>query len=366
MNRPVLPLPRAGLAGAGLALAAALSGCQLAYVLKQGTTQLDIAWSAVEIESIRQGREVPATFRPEDLKKLDLIAEVKSFAETEIGLAVGDSYSTYYDTGGSADGGGSAPVSYVVTAAHPLALIPYQWSFPFVGRVAYKGFFEREDALEEKRRLDEAGWDTWISEVSAYSTLGWFRDPVLSSMLQESDADLAELILHELVHRTVYIKGHTALNESLATVVARAAATEFLLLRRGGGGAELAEYRAGNVSKDLWCRALLRLRSDLDSLYRSRLDDAEKRRRKLELFETATRALARLFPEAPGRAFPPSNAHVIGASQYLEHIPLFERLLGRFRGSPRELMAFLKSLPVREDPLSALVAAAGAAAPGQE
>ena len=95
----------------------------------------------------------------------------------------------------------------------------FSWSFPIVGKVTYKGFFTQEGALKEKGGLDERGYDTYLQPSGAYSTLGWLKDPIFSSMLKWDDGTLANLILHEMAHATVYFKGKTDLNEQMATFI---------------------------------------------------------------------------------------------------------------------------------------------------
>src|SRR5690606_3806447 len=108
-------------------------------------------------------------------------------------------------------------VSWTVSASDPWRLQPYEWSFPIVGRVPYLGFFKEEEAREKEQELIQKGLDTYLRGVSAYSTLGWFEDPLLSSMLNYEDHVLAETLIHELVHTTIWIKNSTDFNERLAS-----------------------------------------------------------------------------------------------------------------------------------------------------
>ncbi|MBI4584001.1 MAG: aminopeptidase [Planctomycetes bacterium] len=330
-------------------LGLALWGCQSGYVLRQGIGELGILWGAKRVENEAGGEAGQLQLGEAQRRNLELIPEIRRFAREEIGLEVGDAYTAYYETGGKA-------ISYIVSAAHPLAMIPYRWSFPFVGEVAYKGFFDRADAEAERDRLAQAGWDTRLSEVGAFSTLGWFEDPILSTMLDLPPGELAELLIHELIHRTVFFKDRIALNESLAAAVARAGARRFIEKRFGSPSPELAGYFAGLEEADFHNRLLHRLRQDLDALYRSALPDPVKRRRKAAIFATASAAM---FPEpaAPGKArpaLPPSNALILASGQYQEHVPMMEKLLDHFDGDLPRLVAFLKSLPKDEDPVPAM------------
>jgi predicted aminopeptidase len=342
-----------------------LAGCQSGYVLQQGWVQMGRLWDAEEIPaSLEAEPELPAAIARLDADKrakLQLIGEVRRFAVRELGLAAGDAYTTYFEVKDEA-------VSWAVTAAHPLALVPFRWSFPFVGEVAYKGFFAREEALAEMARLQKEGWDTDLSQVSAYSTLGWFRDPVLSTMLEGSEAELVDVILHELTHRTVYFPDHTELNECLAMAVARAGAVRFLSQRHGPGSAAVEAYLAARRRDDAADESLARLRQDLEAIYRSPLAEAEKLDRKRRAFARCSAVLTALqrrlaggLTVAPGEiSLPPSNAFLLARGQYRESLPLFEGLLELAGGEPRRLIAWLRQIE-REPELPQRLAAALAA-----
>ncbi len=352
------PTARRRLLLAAIALAAlSVTGCQFGYLVRQGAGELALIWGATDLESVRDSWKADGEAGLDRVRKLDLVVDVKRFAADQLELDVGDAYTTYYESG-------DRPVSYAVSAAHPLALVPYRWSFPFVGTVTYKGFFDRDDALAEEARLRAQGWDTTVVPVAAFSTLGWFRDPVLSTMLEEEDGDLAELLIHELVHRTVYFRGRTAVNESLATAVGRAGARRFLELRHGGASESLGRYERGLARQESRRRLLARLRRDLDALYRSNAADAEKLDRKGQILDRAARALARL----EGRSEPEvisairsnlSNARVLASGQYDVHVPIFERAIAAMAGRPDRLMAFLKGLPASDDPIPVITAVVG-------
>lgn len=209
----------------GLAVLAlpALSGC---YLLRQGWGQLDIVTSRRNVHRVLEG-----SAREDDKAKLRLCLEIKAFGERYLGIRTTDNFTTYYDTRGK-------PVSWSVTASRKDRFEAYVWSFPIIGKVPYKGFFDRDDAVEEAKELQAKGYDVNLGVVGAYSTLGWFSDPIFSSMLDQSEEELAELILHELTHSTVYSSGHGDFNESLATFVGREGAIEFVR-RRWGSGSEI-------------------------------------------------------------------------------------------------------------------------------
>jgi predicted aminopeptidase len=286
--------------------------------------------------------QLAETTTPENMEKLRWVPKILEFCREQLGLDPGDSYQTYLDTG-------PEPVSFAVMASHPLALIPYQWHFPFVGSVPYKGYFQEEDARTEAARLEELGFNSMVAPVGAFSTLGWFQDPVLSTMLDGNIADLIDVIIHETTHRTLYFAGASSFNESLATHIAREGTVRLLssdekLLR------ELPAYlekKKAQLQREI---LLLRLQKDLGALYRSPASDAEKTALKSEIFETTSAAYRHLVGSERA-AFPASNAFVLSVARYHQYEPLLMRLQDTLGGNPADLMAYLKELPASEDPI---------------
>ena len=330
-----------------LAVTASLSGgCQAGYVLRQGLHRLGGTGDEVPLDSPALGSKTS----PEAGEMLRWVPRVLELARNELGLDPGDSYTTYVDTQGK-------PVSHAVTASHPLALIPYEWQFPFAGRVPYKGYFDEGDARREAERLRSSGLETLVVPIEAYSTLGWFRDPVVSSMLEGNTADLVDVILHETTHRTVYFPGHSSFNESLASYVAHQGTVLFLSTHEELKGL-LPGYLADKREAAEREQVLLRLRNDLDALYRSALEDGVKERRKAEIFATASEAYRKLRRGSGKGSLPASNAFVLSVARYHELEPLFDALAPKLDpGSSRRaaaLVAFLKNLPDGDDPVAAV------------
>ncbi len=308
-------------------LAASSAGCQGKYLAGEAASALHVACARVPIDASLRER-----LAPPEREKLVWVARVLEFSSGELGLDTGDAYTTYYDTGGK-------PISTVVVASDPLALIPYRWHFPIAGTVPYKGFFDRARAEEERDRLSGKGLDTLIQPVPAFSTLGWFSDPLLSTMLRFPAGVLAETLIHELVHRTVYFPGSSEVNESLATAVSREATLRLLSKDFGDRSPQMEEYREDIARFDLREEVLDRLRSDLDALYRSPLSREAKLSRKAELFETASRALREAGLD--GR-LKPSNALLVLERQYKGLVPFFQAAMSALGDGPRGLIAYLK------------------------
>lgn len=226
------------------------------YGIKQGIGQLNIVWEATEIEDVLHDPAVPDSVKI----KLSLIREVISFGVEEISLEDNGNYQTYYDQKGK-------PLLFVVTAAEEFALVPYEWDFPVVGAMPYKGYFNERDAEVEKKRMIELGYDAYTRTPGGWSTLGWFKDPVLSNMLLRNEGDLANVILHELTHSTIFIKDSAELNENLATFIGDQATELFLLKKYGLESEEWNIYHEESEDFEKFVAHILKGADKLDSLY---------------------------------------------------------------------------------------------------
>ncbi len=167
-------------------------------------------------------------------RKIRLVQEAKDFAEKKMNLERTSNYDSFVQLE-------DRYVTYTVSAAFKDKLEPYLWSFPIVGKVPYKGFFRKAEAFEEEKELKAENLDTYVRGVSAYSTLGWFSDPLLSSMTSYSDSDLVETVIHETTHATLYIKSNADFNERLATFVGIKGMQQFYQEREGQNSPVIAQ-----------------------------------------------------------------------------------------------------------------------------
>lgn len=233
------------------------------YGVTQGIGQLSIVWGAKPVEDFLANPSFPDSLK----KKLYVIEEVRRYAIDSLGLNDTDNYRTLYDQKGK-------ELMWVVTACEPFQLKPKMWDFPVVGSVPYKGYFNEERALKEARALEGEGLDVGVRNPGGWSTLGWFTDPILSGMLSRSEGDLASLIIHEMVHATIFVKDSIDFNENLASFIADTAAYNFLRWKYGKDSGEYEEYFDENADYVRLSNYMLNASNVLDSLYQT-FDEAE-------------------------------------------------------------------------------------------
>jgi predicted aminopeptidase len=241
----------------------------LIYGLRQGKGQLNIVWNAKPVEEFMND----SSFADSLKSKLRLIAEVRRYAIDSLALKDTKNYKTLYDQKGE-------EIMWVVTACKPFALEPKEWTFPVVGSVPYKGFFQKKLAFELREELMKEGWDVSIRNPGGWSTLGWFTDPILSKMLERSEGDLANLIIHEMSHSTIFVKDSIDFNENLATFIGDRGAEQFLISKYGKDSKEYRQYI--NEDKDYlkFADHMLRASHKLDSLYKTMKDTTPVETRK--------------------------------------------------------------------------------------
>ena len=292
-----------------------------------------VAWGGAEILCKR--KPVEQVLESEDLTteerhKLELTQRVRRFAFDELGLPDNGSYRGFV-------GLDRRYVVWNVVAAPELSVEPLTWCFPVAGCVSYRGYFRKSRAETFAARMEREGHDVTVYGVDAFSTLGRFRDPVLSTFLRRQDADLAALLIHELAHQRVYVKGDTAFNEAFATVVETEGTRRWL--EAEGHGEELEPYLLGLEIDRRFVSLLLGARRGLDEVYRSDLSREAKLRRKTEVlrelrheYEDAKQAWGGDAAYDPWFERPVNNARLASVADYHDLTGPLEALLGRCGG----------------------------------
>ncbi|MFK7953878.1 MAG: aminopeptidase [Ekhidna sp.] len=255
----------------------------IGYGFNQAKGQLSIIWNVQSVEEVVQNPNYPDSLK----RKINLINKVREYSFDSIGLLYSENYTSFYDQKGEV-------LLWNLSASHPFKLEPKTWSFPFLGSFPYKGYFDLEKAKEEYNELKENGYDARIRAVGGWSTLGWFKDPILSNMLERSEGNLTELIIHELTHSTLFVKDNIEFNENLASFIGEQGALLFLRDRFGVDSKELTEYQQSEEDAEIFVNHMLLVTKKLDSLYQSfpsELPDSLKLNAKHLLIDQITSSL---------------------------------------------------------------------------
>jgi predicted aminopeptidase len=278
---------------------------------------------------------------PELRQNLRLVLQTRDYA-AELGLEAKETYTSYSDVGRDT-------LLLVLQAAPRDCICPYTWKYPIVGRIPYKGFFDPEAAKREAARFTARGYDVYLRPSGAFSTLGWFEDPLLSTAISGDSVDLAATVFHEIAHNTLYVKSATPFNESFAQLVGYRSAEAFF---RERGDSAHAQHAADRWHDEIvlgeYYTALVRR---LDSVYSRHPDSTalEEGRR-----EASAWARAQLMGPV-GRRFrtlrlgrlaerPINNAQLIGSRIYRTRLDLFDRWFDRHGRDIRQSVSALKTL----------------------
>lgn len=297
---------------ASLLAVLALAGCEtIAYYAQAVSGQIDLISRARPVERLIADPATSAALR----ERLALARSIREYAARELALPDNESYRSYVDL--------ERPyVVWNVVAAPEFSLEPVQSCFPVAGCVSYRGFFAQDAAERHAERLRADGYDVIVYGVAAYSTLGRFDDPLLSTFIGYPDAELARLVFHELAHQVVYVKNDSTFNESFAVAVEREGVRRWLAATgRGGQMAGVAEAQRRN---ETLTAILEEARAKLRTLYATPLAPEIARERKRLEMEALGRKLA-AYPRLATLA--PSNALLASFATYTQLLPAFEKLL---------------------------------------
>lgn len=310
-----------------LLLAAATFTCascsSARYVLRAGMAEARILAARQPIDEVVASPATPEETR----RKLELVLTARTFAAHSLELDAGDSYTTFTQLD-------TDTLALVLSAAEKDRFRFVTWWFPIVGSVPYKGYFELDDALEAQRELEDDGYDTYLRPTGAFSTLGWFNDPLLSTLLRYDDVALASTVIHELTHNTVYVPGQAGFNESFANFVGDRGAVELFCGMEGEEGARCRHARARWADNLRFGAFLSELIAGLDSLYqREALSRAQKIERREDIIAEARERWRReVEPELETNRFRGfdrtdiNNATLMARRLYYDRLGLFERV----------------------------------------
>lgn len=332
------------------ALAVAVSACSPLYVARLGWTQAQILMRREPIPSLLERPDLDPALR----ERFELVLATRAFARDRLGLTVGDSYTTFAEIDGDA-------TVHVLSAAHRDRLESYTWWYPIAGRVPYRGFFDPDDAAHEAARLAKRSLDVDVRPALAFSTLGWFADPLLSTTAAEAPDDLVETVIHELFHATLYVPGESAFNESAATFAGHRGGIAFFCDGPGREPVRCARSRARWAAVRARGRVLARLEHRLRRLYAAKAPAAVRERQRTRLAEAAARALERKGFRGRDELVPPNNARLLGMLLYATSLDDFEALAPGDVDPGPAIRTLVRTARDADDPFAAVQAAAVAA-----
>jgi len=322
-----------------LLLALIFSGCaQIGYYLQSVRGQLDIWHREKPIPEVIEDAASPPALRA----KLTTVLAIREYASRELGLPENRSYRGYADL--------ERPfVVWNVFATDEFSIQPKQWCFAVVGCVSYRGYFAKADAERFAAEITAAHADIYIGGVPAYSTLGWFADPVLNTFINNPPVALARLIFHELSHQVVYVKGDSEFNESFAVAVERAGVARWIV--HHGSASDREAFDAMQLRRADFVRLIQTYRERLDTLFRSGATvdfmRAEKKKQYGEMFadyQNLKRAWGGFAGYDRWFAQPPNNALLASVAIYTQKVPAFEALLKAQDGDLVKFFAAVKTL----------------------
>jgi len=326
------------LACACLLMILALSGCQTIRFYSQAVAgQYEILAHQTSIDELIME---PGT-DPKLKAQLELVLKIRQFAAQELKLRPGGSYFKYADL--------HRPfVVWNVNVAPPLSLEPKMWWFPIVGKASYRGYFSQAAARRYAAMWEKQGWDACVGDVPTYSTLGWFKDPLLNTFIFESEADLADTIFHELTHERLFIAGDTDFNEAFATMVAQEGVRRWFEASPNPRGYE--RYEEGLRHDNDFVKLIMATRDELQRVYDdARLPEAAQFQRKAEIIAQMRADYAKL-KESWGVsksgyddwfAEPVNNAQLNTVASYYDLVPAFQAVL---RAQGGDLKKFYKAV----------------------
>jgi predicted aminopeptidase len=301
---------------------------------------------AVPLESLIESETGGADVDEADKNRrfVEQVQDIRRYAKEELGLNLGRNYTRYVKIDRDY-------LAAVVSACAADSFTRHEWKYPVVGAMPYKGFFKVEDARRERAKLEKKGLDVWIRGVDAFSTLGWFRDPLYSYMRDYPPNRLADLIIHESLHATVFIKGQSQFNEELAEFVGSEGARMYTESRYGADSAEYRDMLADEADNKRYVIFIQELIRELNELYESEKNSEEKLSEKEKIISAAKERFAAeyksLFSGEGYRGFselPVNNAYLELYRLYYTEDAYIASLFARSGKTLPEFIAAAKSI----------------------
>jgi predicted aminopeptidase len=324
------------------------SGCRVGYLIHAGAGQFKLLYHSVEIEKALHNGRLSA----EQKERLLLVERIKIYGESELNLEKTENYQKVYLES-------RQPPIYLLSACPKAQFEKKTWWFPVVGNMPYLGFFDLEKARAEEKKSAKRGMDVFIGLAEAYSTLGWFKDPVTMNLLDGSINSLTETILHEMTHITLYLSGQSEFNEGLAVMVGMYGAFDFFKENFGESHPYSLEAQKAIHDEVIFSLFLDQLLNRLEKLYASSLEYDEKLRQRQVIYVEAMVKFRRIennFQTMRFRHFKQdqiNNAYLMTIGLYHRHFNLFKRILEYNDSSIPNTISLLETIAKdQEDPIS--------------
>jgi predicted aminopeptidase len=325
-----------------------LSGCaEPGYLVRAGWSEARLLLSRQPIPDLLARPNLDPALR----ERLELTLAIRDFAAESLGMRVGDAYTTFAEVPREA-------TIYVVSAAHRDRLEAYLWRYPLVGRLPYRGFFQREAADAAAGALAARDLDVDVRQALAFSTLGWFADPLLSTAASEAPVAVADTVLHELWHATLFVPGQATFNESAATFAGHRGAVAFFCGGPGDDAGRCAEARRRWTTVRARGRVLEHLALRLRRLYAESPHPPARELTRRALARAAAGVLVRRGVGGRDELLPPNNARLLDELTYLTELDTFDALAPRDADLAVALRTLAAAAREAHDPFEALAALA--------
>lgn len=319
------------------------TGCRLSYLFHVAKGQIQLLNGAVPIEAALNTEPFTADQR----NKLLLVKQIKAFGEKELGLKKTGNYETVYPHSNQ------NPI-YIVSASARDCFSQKIWWFPIVGDMPYLGFFDLKEAREERARLQHENLDVYVGRAGAYSTLGWFQDPVTMNLIDGTTPQLVNILFHEMTHATLYVNGQGAFNEGLAVLVGKVGSLKFFEKTYGPEHPFTDEARNALADERLFSRFLNDFMDEMETVYALQMDYEEKMGLRKTVFAATISKFEVLKKDLKTGQFvhfgqmPLNNAYLMTVALYHRHFELFETVLAKNGGSVEKTILFLEGFSQTE------------------
>lgn len=326
-----------------------LSGCLMSYLVRSGYQQMKLLSGREQIEDVLKNPNLKPGYR----HKLEFALQIRDFAQMRLKLKPTNNYKTFVDI--------KRPyVTYIVTVAKKWQLEPELYWYPLVGHLPYKGFFTKEEAEEEAKKFLSDQFDVMVRGVSAYSTLGWFDDPLLSTMLMGEDHDLANLIIHESTHATLYFKSQAEFNERIATFMGNIGTELYYQEIEGELSDSIKTIKIENIDEKIFSDFISKEISDLTQWYKNlepgSNETPRESLREKRLKEIQERFAKNIKPQMKTDIYKNfvnlklNNAILLYYKTYLFDLSDFDLLYKRLNNNFDQFLNFCKNLEKSPDP----------------